>query len=181
MHGVQATHCRGFSCCGTWALKHRLSSCSRVPRLGFSMACGTFLDQGSNQCPLYRQGDSYPLDHQGSPVLCLLDSVLKQMSWVWRWDGGSMPGKKSSSGASWIGLEFQPRLPSVGGLRQVISHNRTSLDGFLTLTATRFLRPSPTGLGLSPLLQEIFPTQGLNLSLLHCRRILYRLNHQGKL
>ena len=29
------------------------------------------------------------------------------------------------------------------------------------------------------LLQGIFPTQGLNLGLLHCRRILYHLNHQG--
>ena len=29
------------------------------------------------------------------------------------------------------------------------------------------------------LLQEIFLTQGLNLGLLHCRKILYCLNHQG--
>ena len=30
-------------------------------------ACGIFLDQGSNLCPLHWQADSYPLDHQGSP------------------------------------------------------------------------------------------------------------------
>ena len=30
------------------------------------------------------------------------------------------------------------------------------------------------------LLQEIFPTQGLNLGLLHCRQIFYHLSHQGK-
>ena len=29
------------------------------------------------------------------------------------------------------------------------------------------------------LLQGIFPTQGLNLGLLHCRQILYSLSHQG--
>jgi len=29
------------------------------------------------------------------------------------------------------------------------------------------------------LLQGIFPTQGLNQGLLHCRRILYQLSHQG--
>ena len=29
------------------------------------------------------------------------------------------------------------------------------------------------------LLQRIFPTQGLNLGLLHCRWILYHLSHQG--
>ena len=32
-----------------------------------------------------------------------------------------------------------------------------------------------------PLLQGIFPTQGLNMYLLHCRQILYRLSHQGRL
>ena len=31
------------------------------------------------------------------------------------------------------------------------------------------------------LLQEIFPTQGLNPGLPHCRQILYRLSHQGML
>ena len=34
--------------------------------------------------------------------------------------------------------------------------------------------------GNHSLLQEIFPTQGLNLGLLHCRWILYHLSHQGK-
>ena len=33
--------------------------------------------------------------------------------------------------------------------------------------------------GSHSLLQRIFPTQGLNPSLLHCRQILYRLSHQG--
>ena len=36
-----------------------------------------------------------------------------------------------------------------------------------------------TGVGCHALLQGIFPTQGLNPSLLHCRRILYHLSHQG--
>ena len=36
-----------------------------------------------------------------------------------------------------------------------------------------------TGVGCHSLLQGIFPTQGLNLGLLHCRQILYCLNHQG--
>ena len=33
-------------------------------------------------------------------------------------------------------------------------------------------------LGSLSLLQGIFPTQGLNLGLLHCRRILYQLSHK---
>ena len=41
--------------------------------------------------------------------------------------------------------------------------------------------PSPgknTGMGCHFLLQGIFPTQGSNPDLLHCRQILYRLSHQ---
>ena len=34
-------------------------------------------------------------------------------------------------------------------------------------------------MGCYPLLQGIFPTQGLNPGLLHCRRILYHLRYQG--
>ena len=36
-----------------------------------------------------------------------------------------------------------------------------------------------TGVGCQSLLQEIFPTQGLNPCLLHCRQILYHLSHHG--
>ena len=35
------------------------------------------------------------------------------------------------------------------------------------------------GVGSLSLLQEIFPTQGLNPGLPHCRRILYQLSHKG--
>ena len=36
-----------------------------------------------------------------------------------------------------------------------------------------------TGVGSLSLLQGIFPTQGSNPSLPHCRQILYQLSHQG--
>ena len=36
-----------------------------------------------------------------------------------------------------------------------------------------------TGAGSLSLLQGIFPTQGLNSGLLHCRWILYQLSHEG--
>ena len=35
------------------------------------------------------------------------------------------------------------------------------------------------GVGCHSLFQGIFPSQGLNLGLLHCRQILYHLSHQG--
>ena len=52
------------------------------------------------------------------------------------------------------------------------------------VTPTRFLCPwnSPgknTGVGGHSLLQGIFLVQGLNPGLLHCRQIIYCLNHQG--
>ena len=36
-----------------------------------------------------------------------------------------------------------------------------------------------TGVGSLSLLQEIFPTQGSNPGLKHCRQILYQLSHKG--
>ena len=36
-----------------------------------------------------------------------------------------------------------------------------------------------TGVGCHALLQGIFPTHGSNPGLLHCRQILYQLNHKG--
>ena len=38
-----------------------------------------------------------------------------------------------------------------------------------------------TGVGCHSLLQEIFPTQGLDPRLPHCRQMLYRLSHKGRL
>ena len=41
-----------------------------------SAACGIFLDQGSNPCPLHWQADSQPLRHQGSPTSLLWSDFL---------------------------------------------------------------------------------------------------------
>ena len=82
--GARASHCGGFSFCGArapdvWAsaiVAHRLGSCGSqalstgsvvvVHGLSCLAACGIFLDQGSNLCPLNWQADSQPLHHQGS-------------------------------------------------------------------------------------------------------------------
>ena len=42
-------------------------------------------------------------------------------------------------------------------------------------------KPKSTGVGSLSLPQWIFPTQESNWGLLHCRRILYQLSHQGSL
>ena len=41
-------------------------------------------------------------------------------------------------------------------------------------------RGQNTGMGSLSLLQGIFPTQGLNRGLLHCRQLLYQLSHKGR-
>ena len=51
-----------------------------------------------------------------------------------------------------------------------------------SLPGSSVLGDSPgknTGVGCHDLLQGIFPTQGLNPGLPHCRQILYHLSHQG--
>ena len=70
-------------------------------------------------------------------------------------------------------------MPSSRGSSQPsdqIQASRTA-GGFFTIWATR--KPKNSELGSLSLLQGIFPTQELNQGLLHCRRILYQLSHQG--
>ena len=65
--GAWASHCGGFSCCraqplGAWAsvvaARGLSSSVVVAHELSCSLACGIFLDQGSNLCPLHWQVDS---------------------------------------------------------------------------------------------------------------------------
>ena len=53
------------------------------------------------------------------------------------------------------------------------------IAGGLSLPAESQGKPKNTGVGSLSLLQGIFPTQGLNPGLPHCRRTLYQLSHQG--
>ena len=50
--------------CGLWSMGSVVVSHG----LTWFIACGIFPDQGANPCPLYKQVDSYPLCHQGSPL-----------------------------------------------------------------------------------------------------------------
>ena len=60
---VAAPH--GLRCFGSWALEPKLNSVAHGLRC--PMACGIFLDQGSNLCLLHWQADSLPLSLLGSP------------------------------------------------------------------------------------------------------------------
>ena len=77
---ARASHCSAFSCCGA---QTRCGLQSLVHRLSCSRACGIFLGQGLNPCPLHWQVDIlYPLGYQGSPK-SFNPSLLKQI-WKYR-------------------------------------------------------------------------------------------------
>ena len=52
------------------------------------------------------------------------------------------------------------------------------VDCSLPVSSVHGLPGKNTGMGCHFLLQGIFPTQGLNLGLLHCWQMLYHLSHQ---
>ena len=88
---------------------------------------------------------------------------------LWRWDGFSR--QEYCSGLPW---------PPPGDLPDPGIEPRSP-----ALQADSLPSESPgepnTGVGSHSLLQGIFPTQGLNLGLLHCRQIIYYLSYQGSL
>ena len=77
---------RGIQVHGLRSLQHRGSvvSAPRLQRTGSvavahglscSLACGIFLDQGSNLCLLHWQADSLPLSHHISVLICHISSA----------------------------------------------------------------------------------------------------------
>ena len=129
-----------------------------VHRLSCSMACGIFLDQGSNPCLLPWQVDSLLLSHQGSLEGRFLTT--------------RPPGKSPHS------FLYQ-------AFRVILSERkRKSLGSIQHFAIPGLYRPwnSPgqnTGVGSRFLFQGIFPTQGSNPGLPRYRWILYQLSHQG--
>ena len=93
--------------------------------------------------------------------------------------GYSPWGRKESNTTDWLTHERKMVMRS-----EVKSLSRARL--FVTpwiVACTKLLRPwdfqgKGTGVGWHFLLQGIFPTQGLNPGLSHCRQTLYRLSHQ---
>ena len=75
--GYSLLRCMCFSLGWLLLLQSTVSGCTALVavkhRLSCSVACGIFLVQGSNPCPLLWQADSYPLERQGSPLLFLYE------------------------------------------------------------------------------------------------------------
>ena len=75
-------------------------------------------------------------------------------------------------------LEWVP-FPSPGDLPNPGVKSRSPTLQADSLPAELQGKPRNTGVGSLSLLQRIFPTQGSNWGLLHCRRILYQLSNEG--
>ena len=70
-------------------------------------------------------------------------------------------------------------------MSELMAHSRTTLWNPMDCSLPGFpvhgiFQARVTGVGCHCLLQGIFPTQGSNPCLLHCRQMLYRLSHQSK-
>ena len=75
-------------------------------------------------------------------------------------------------------IEFQGYSP--WGRKELDTIKRLTLSLTLCLAYMKVkVKGQNTGVGSLSLLQGIFPTQGLNPGLLHCRWILYQLSHKG--
>ena len=131
---------------------------------------------------------------QSCPALCDPMNCSPPGSSV-HWDS---PGKNTGVGCHSLLQEIFP----TQGLNPGLLHCRKILNHLLSISSVQLLSrvrlfatpwikayqapPSMrfsgknTGVGCHFLLQEIFPTQGLNPGLPHCRHTLYCLSHQGR-
>ena len=159
-------------------------------------------------CPLHRQVDSLPLSHLGSPCWRAGLGNIWKIGAIIQWgDDGDLDQDGSSEDdgkqlQSWYILKF-PGKSNVGYKRKT-EFKDVSLDwanegqkerkgshsvmsnslGPHGLQPTRLpclwdFPAKNTGVGCHFLLRGIFPTQGSNLGLPHCRQTLYCLSHQG--
>ena len=117
------------------------------------------------------QEDSLPLSHLGSPQVTLV-AVLNSLTWVgkpvkaseikWNVQRELLQSTASSESRSVVSDSLWP--PGLYPSRLLCSWNSPGKN---------------TGVVCHALLQGIFPTQGLNPDLPHCRQILHHLSHQG--
>ena len=155
------TLCDPMDC--LWNSPHQNTGVSSL-----SFLLGIFPTQGSNPGLRHCRQILYHLSHKGSP---------RTLEWV------AYPFSRGSSRPmNWT------RVSCIAGgfltnwaIRE--AHESRSVMSYCLWTRGLY-NPwnSPgqnTGLGSLSLLQGIFPTQGLNPGLLHCRQILYQLSHKG--
>ena len=138
-------------------------------------------------CPLW-------LERQGlGLVKGLVHSFLQQHSFYQLCDGSKSlkhctsgsrgPGRVRAAGARWWAGPAGPSGPTrVGAVLWFVIQSYPTLRKPINYSppGSSVHRDSPgknTGVCCHTLLQGVFPNQGLNLGLPHCKRILYHLSH----
>ena len=114
---------------------------------------------------------------------------IEMKSWAWRpslWlkDSYSSPNSHFLQLYEGEGRAVDFVIPKLLSTTKNFNGNSNKVKSLSHVQLFRLLGPwnSPdknTGVGCHFLLQGIFPTQGLNLGLLHCRQTHYHLSYQG--
>ena len=147
---------------------------------------GIFPTQGSNPgLPNCRQ-TLYHLSHQGSPYVEVLLLLLSRFSPVQLCATPEMAAHQalcpldSPDKNTGVGCHFLLQCRKVKSESECRSVMPDSLGPHGLYSPMEFASQN-TGVDSLSLLQGIFPTQGSNPGLLHCRWIFYHLSHLGSL
>ena len=98
--------------------------------------------------------------------------------WPKYWSFSISPSNEYSGSVSFR-IDWFDLLAVQGTLKCLLQHHSSEASILWCYTVHGILQAKNPEVGSFSLLHGIFPTQGLNPGLPHCRRILYQLSHQG--
>ena len=138
---------------------------------------GIFPTQGLNLGLPYCRKILYSLSHQGRPRI--LKWVAHPFSWASSWHRNWVGVSCISGGffTSWATRE--PPEKAGKKVKVKVSQSCPTLHDPMDLNNPRNSPSQNTGVGSLSLLQRIFPAQGSNPGLPHCRWILCQMSHKG--
>ena len=128
----------------------------------------------------------FKMDNQQGPTYCVAQKTLLNVRWQPRMEG-SLGENGYMYVYGWVSLLSTWNYPNiVNQLLNWIELNWIESHSVMSDSLRPYRLYSPwnspgqnTGVSSLSLLQGIFPTQGSNPGLLHCRQILYQLSYQG--
>ena len=149
-----------------WTIKSMDSPGQNTGVGSLSLLQGIFPTQGSNRGLLHCRRISLPAEPPGKPKNTGGGS-LSLLHWIFL--------SKCDGLRGWGILEEDWAMRVESESRSVVSDSLWPQGLYSPWNS-----PGPnTGVGSLSLLQGIFPTQGMNQGLPHCRQILYQLSHRG--
>ena len=112
----------------------------------------------------------------GVQTLLALLPITRQWTWA---EKGTKELPHGARGNMWGPSRMWVAFPFSRASSQPRDRTQVSHIAGNSLPAEPQGKSKNTGVGSLSLLQGVFPTQGLNPGLPHCRRILYQLSHKG--